>query len=62
MDRYVTATLPRKYGKWWAYLLILLTPGSFVFLPAVALIRILAARRQSERSQSCVQHASPLRR
>jgi hypothetical protein len=58
MGRNLVAFLPRDHGKWCAYVLILLTPGSFVFLPVVALIRFLAIRRQSERRNTCVPHTS----
>jgi hypothetical protein len=39
MKRWI-ASLPRPYTKWCAYLLLALTPGSFVFLPAIWLIRL----------------------
>jgi hypothetical protein len=54
MDRYLTASLSSKYGRWGAYLLILLTPGSFVFLPVLALIKLFKHRRQTERRGLCV--------
>jgi hypothetical protein len=38
MKRWI-GSLPRPYTKWCAYLLLALTPGSFVFLPAIWLIR-----------------------
>jgi hypothetical protein len=38
MNRWI-ASLPRPYTKWCAYLLLALTPGSFVFLPAIWFIR-----------------------
>jgi hypothetical protein len=56
MDRYLPTLLPRKFGRWGAYLLILLTPGSFVFLPVLALIRLFIQRRQTERRGLCVPH------
>ena len=40
MDQ-LTASLPRHYGKWWVYLVILLTPGSFLVVSAVALYRLI---------------------
>ena len=39
MEPKPVASLPRPYGKWCAFILILLTPGSFVVLPVVWLIR-----------------------
>jgi hypothetical protein len=59
MDRftfYLPALLSRKYGRWGAYLLILLTPGSFVFLPVLALVKLLNHRRQTKRRFLCVPH------
>jgi hypothetical protein len=54
MDRYLPASLSGKYGRWGAYLLILLTPGSFVFLPVLALVKHFVHRRQTERRCLCV--------
>jgi hypothetical protein len=57
MDRYtcyLPAFLSRNYGRWGAYLLILLTPGSFVLLPVLALIKLFMQRRQTERRGLCV--------
>jgi hypothetical protein len=59
MGHYFVTYLPRDYRKLSAYVLILLTPGSFIVLPALGLIKFLAVRRQSERNRPCVQHASP---
>jgi hypothetical protein len=56
MDLNLPASWSRKYGKWGAYLLILLTPGSFVLLPMLALIRLFIQRRQTERRGLCVPH------
>ncbi len=56
MDRYLNASWPRDYRKWCAYVLLLVTPGSFILLPAVAMIKFLATRRQHERSSTCVPH------
>ncbi len=39
MNRW-TALLPTPYARWCACLLLLLTPGSFVWLPAIWLIRL----------------------
>jgi hypothetical protein len=36
------ASPPRNLGKWCAYLLILLTPGSFIVLPVLWLVRLVA--------------------
>lgn len=57
MNRYRTVSLPRDYGKWCTYVLIPLTPGSFVPLPVMALIRFFAVRRPIERKSPCVSHA-----
>src|SRR5688572_23518808 len=41
LHRWITS--PRDLGKWCAYLLILLTPGSFIVLPVVWLVRLAVA-------------------
>jgi len=41
MNRSHSALLSRHYGKWIVYLLILLTPGSFVVIALLGLIRLL---------------------
>jgi hypothetical protein len=46
--RQLNALLPRHHAKWWAYVLFLLTPGSFFVLPAIGLYRLMV--RSDERS------------
>ena len=42
MFRYLASPSPAELRKWGAYALLLLVPGSFVFLPAFWLARRLA--------------------
>lgn len=41
MYRFLVAPSPRELMKWCAYALVLLTPGSFVVLPVLWVIRHL---------------------
>jgi hypothetical protein len=54
MEHQRPAFLPSEYRRWWGYALILLMPGSFVVLTAIALIRALISRHFNERSRTCV--------
>lgn len=39
-------TVSAKLGKWCAYALLLVTPGSFIVLAALCLVRVWMARRR----------------
>jgi hypothetical protein len=41
------AASPRELGKWCAYALIMLAPGSFVVLPVLWLVRLRTAAKSA---------------
>jgi hypothetical protein len=55
MLRQPISASPRDFGKWCAYAVALLAPGSFVVLPAIWLYRLVAAQvaRKAARSLAC---------
>ena len=48
----VASPLSRHYGKWIVYLLILLTPGSFVVIALLGLIKLLVRVGAQTRSRA----------
>lgn len=52
MLRQFSALLPQGYAKWLGFALILLTPGSFLILPALALIRLCTRREEDGLDQA----------
>jgi hypothetical protein len=48
MPRACTESTPLQIGKWCAYALILLTPGSFFVLAVMGLMKLCAARFSSQ--------------
>jgi len=51
MFRHLIASSPRELGKWCAYALMLLAPGSFIVLPVLWLVTLFGvqASRQGRR-------------
>ena len=61
MDSHPVASWPRRNAKWCAYALVLLTPGSFIFLPILVLIRFLVRSEGNSLSRASRHYFARLR-